>query len=275
MHMHGHLKDSILDFGPVQEFWLFSYERYNGILGNQPNNNRLVEPQLIQRFLRDNFAVSFEYPSEFRENFSSIVVPSNVVGSLGDTLSTPTTTQHEFPSKFSRGVFDADSLDVLKTLFCKINPEYSDDEVTVNSIYLKYASFTYNNKTFLSSGCRRHRMYLVNALWKENLYGTALTTLPDSDRLESNIRPVNVHYYIKSTFVVNDTPFSLCFAYVSWLFPHPKQYFLGKPVELWCNMQESFGLHSFIPLDTILCRCGYGTRLHDGENLLVVVSLVE
>ena len=39
MHLHCHLKDIILDFGPVQEFWLFSFERYNGILGNQPTNN--------------------------------------------------------------------------------------------------------------------------------------------------------------------------------------------------------------------------------------------
>lgn len=45
MHLHLHLKDSILDFGPVYAFWLFSYERYNGILGAVPTNNRAVEPQ--------------------------------------------------------------------------------------------------------------------------------------------------------------------------------------------------------------------------------------
>ena len=35
MHMHGHIKEIIRDFGPVYAFWLFSYERYNGILGHQ------------------------------------------------------------------------------------------------------------------------------------------------------------------------------------------------------------------------------------------------
>ena len=39
MRLHGHLKEVINDFGSVYEFWLFSFERYNGILGNQPHNN--------------------------------------------------------------------------------------------------------------------------------------------------------------------------------------------------------------------------------------------
>ena len=32
MHMHTHLADCVLDYGPVYSFWLFSFERYNGIL---------------------------------------------------------------------------------------------------------------------------------------------------------------------------------------------------------------------------------------------------
>ena len=30
MHLHGHIKDCILDFGPVYSFWLFSFKRLNG-----------------------------------------------------------------------------------------------------------------------------------------------------------------------------------------------------------------------------------------------------
>ena len=39
MHMHCHLIDILKNYGPVHRFWLFSFERYNGVLGNQPNNN--------------------------------------------------------------------------------------------------------------------------------------------------------------------------------------------------------------------------------------------
>ena len=38
MHMHGHLKEVIEDYGPIQEIWLFSFERYNRILGKQSNS---------------------------------------------------------------------------------------------------------------------------------------------------------------------------------------------------------------------------------------------
>ena len=51
--MHSHLADCILDYGPVYSFWLFSFERYNGILGGYSTNNKSVELQLIRKFLRD------------------------------------------------------------------------------------------------------------------------------------------------------------------------------------------------------------------------------
>ena len=60
------------DFGPVYAFWCFSFERYNGILGSQPNNNRSIEPQLMSRFLRDNFVYSFNFPTQFCEDFSPV-----------------------------------------------------------------------------------------------------------------------------------------------------------------------------------------------------------
>ena len=50
MHLHGHLKECVLDFGPLRSYWLFAFERYNGILENQPTNNANIEPQLMRKF---------------------------------------------------------------------------------------------------------------------------------------------------------------------------------------------------------------------------------
>ena len=33
MHLHLHIKEVVLNFGTVYGFWLFTYEHYNGILG--------------------------------------------------------------------------------------------------------------------------------------------------------------------------------------------------------------------------------------------------
>lgn len=54
IHFHCHLASCIREFGPIHSYWLFPFERYNGLLGNQPTNNRSIELQLMRRFQRDN-----------------------------------------------------------------------------------------------------------------------------------------------------------------------------------------------------------------------------
>ena len=34
MHLHGHLKECVNEFGPFHGFWCFSFERYNASLGH-------------------------------------------------------------------------------------------------------------------------------------------------------------------------------------------------------------------------------------------------
>ena len=42
MHLHGHLKECLSDFGPFHGFWCFSFKRYNGVLGAYHTNNRSI-----------------------------------------------------------------------------------------------------------------------------------------------------------------------------------------------------------------------------------------
>ena len=50
MHLHCHLAECIRDFGPIYSFWLFSFERYNGMLGKFPTNCKRIESQVMERF---------------------------------------------------------------------------------------------------------------------------------------------------------------------------------------------------------------------------------
>ena len=49
MHLHGHLVSCVRQYGPLYSFWLFSFERYNGILGNISNNEHNIEILNSQR----------------------------------------------------------------------------------------------------------------------------------------------------------------------------------------------------------------------------------
>lgn len=50
MHLHFHLKDCLLDYGPVHSFWCFPFERMNGIMGKYHTNNDMIEEQLCKNF---------------------------------------------------------------------------------------------------------------------------------------------------------------------------------------------------------------------------------
>ncbi len=54
IHLHAHLAECVMDFGPISTFWLFSFERFNGVLGDEPTNNRSIEIQMMNRFVNDN-----------------------------------------------------------------------------------------------------------------------------------------------------------------------------------------------------------------------------
>ena len=69
MHLRTHMKQYILDFGPVYCFCLFSFERYNGMLGNLPNNKRNIEPQVMRKFCTENIALNLEKTSTVSRTF--------------------------------------------------------------------------------------------------------------------------------------------------------------------------------------------------------------
>ncbi|KAG2191165.1 hypothetical protein INT47_006510 [Mucor saturninus] len=60
MHLHMHLRESMLDFGPVYAFWLYSFERYNGKLKNIKTNRRNgFEVTFMKVFLEKGFISNF------------------------------------------------------------------------------------------------------------------------------------------------------------------------------------------------------------------------
>ena len=69
MHLHCHLKECVIDCGPVHAFWFFSFERFNGILGTMQVNGRSVEIQLMRKLIARRFVSDVKFPNEFQEHF--------------------------------------------------------------------------------------------------------------------------------------------------------------------------------------------------------------
>ena len=62
LHMHCHLKECLLDFGPAASFWLFSFERMNGLLGSFHTSNKSVEIELFRKFIVTQQVCSVVWP---------------------------------------------------------------------------------------------------------------------------------------------------------------------------------------------------------------------
>ena len=122
------------------------------------------------------------------------VCMNRVAGSLLDAMS-PDDGHISLPTKYTRGMLTTTEIDVLKQLVIKItnNPSVS---CTVNSIFLKYSSFSIDGKYFRS--CNKSKLpAVVLATWDENLYASPPTQLPSSSLLPptSIVRPVNIIIY--------------------------------------------------------------------------------
>ena len=77
LHLHLHLCCCLQDFGPGHAFWLYAFERYNGILGSFHTNNTRIESQLVQKFLEGNQQVlvtkcTMKWMKSFRKCFWNI-----------------------------------------------------------------------------------------------------------------------------------------------------------------------------------------------------------
>jgi len=274
-HLHGHLKEILLDYGPSQELWLFSYERYNGLLGKLPTNNNAIEPQLMQKFLRENFSYSLSCPENFKEGFLMYDIPDRITGSVRETLLPNNIDKISLPKKRKRATLDGRSKGNLKILFCKLHPGIREHEVVVNTIIEKYSSVSLNGKTF-STSSKSTAPYIASGIWNEALFGSPPTPLPDSYLPTANIRPVEVKYYLKVSFTIMATTTTIIFANVRWLLPHPHRYSIGKPAELWHNgLYEHNGSHTFLPVEQLTFRCAHGLIDFNHEALRVVVPIIE
>ena len=73
IHLHGHLASFIKDFGPVYSFWLFPYERLNGILGSYHSNSHNISAQSMTRFLDHDLYSTYKWPEEMCDTFYPLI----------------------------------------------------------------------------------------------------------------------------------------------------------------------------------------------------------
>ena len=170
MHLHCHLKECICNYDPVYNFWLYSYERYNGILEHFPSSNRLLdhEIQMMQRFFNE-FKLSTVVEDLPKECYPELqeIFKSNLDPCLKESLHATTNdlqlflTQRNlpsisdwklsllvnyllFPPSYICSSFDSSLKLQLKDTYNLLYPSNMLGDINVNATFKKYRSIEYN-----------------------------------------------------------------------------------------------------------------------------------
>ena len=80
MHLHLHLKQCLIDFGPSHAFWCYSFKRCSGILGTFLTNNKSVEVQFMKKFIR----------SQLLQSIANDITDTELLGMFPSSYSTCT-----------------------------------------------------------------------------------------------------------------------------------------------------------------------------------------
>ena len=291
MHMHTHLVECIKDYGPVYAFWLFSFERYNGILGNYRTNNRSVEVQFMQHFMHDvqvdNLNIPVECLNVQTTTMQQLFNKDLSTGTLNDMCSEHSMeycaviacsklSVHDVPTSIwsisapyclsgaaSEHYLDGDSTLYLANAYQVM---YKQDVINTH-ISFRAMSYTYiknGNTVYGSIGSRSKRSCYILAAWcgKDG----------HVDKTTEELRPGHVMNYFQHNYTMLGNTKSHIFAFVKWYQHYQSHHATSSQV--WCaNLYEPFGPASFLPVQRIHSQfVAASTKLND-ESVLYICPL--
>ena len=299
MHLHCHLAQCILDFGPIYGFWLFSFERYNGILGNYPTNKREIEAQLFKRFIYDLSPADFTEPTlfqtEMEEIFKSMESTDKKRGSLL-MQSTETSDFEEVTKSSSSCVISEKKWDMSTSFLARVRGKRlgsvtenempylrqmykylygaleSDSSFIISPSYMETNEVYYLENTLGSKNGRSKRSSMICAHWcsEDGIIH------PQNEMLGSECRAGQVQKYVVHKVIYQGQEKQHILAKVHWHADLPQSTKSNlvdlKPTQVWSTAIVLSGSALFIPIQRIKCRAVHTVERHRGKNILFVCS---
>ena len=294
MHLHLHLKDTILDYGPLHSTWCFSFERYNGILGSLPTNKRSIEVQFMRRFIKSQRILSLSYkvndkelvqilPTINPQDTSSLVVAhdTDVINLLqlshGPFNSTNLYADNDYIKLLGSGteyVFTSLEMKDLCNFYCQLHANAGKEIEYVSPFYKYYGRVSIGGDilgSLLNSKSARSSS-VIAAYWPT--YGSDLNNFDHSQRSIGKVQ-----YYIQHTVTLkemssrtsNIVHFTL--AYVHWMDYHHDNRRYGTSATVCANSVKEVSMCSFIPVLRIFAKCATCCTDLTDENVFVACPI--
>lgn len=283
MHLHCHLIDIVRDYGPIYSFWLFSFERYNGLLGAVPTNKRNIELQMFRRFQRSQAVFLRQVPALCADMQSGVLVSSISDGGprqqRGSLHVAPRDIHELLPlikmsgrdsnvtqcnwsafvnyynlcGKMSIHVLSDDETRHLCEMYCIIYAKNSQ-QIDILPTAARYHSIKLNGEVFGSISSRSRRSAKIAAFWPDSSGSGKICVRPSPLETEW---PCEVLYFVVHHIEVDGRKLPHLMANVRWYqnTPDDIKESLGKPYEVWhSNIFLPDGPASFIPVQRFKCK---------------------
>ena len=279
MHMVCHLKDLILDYGPVTGFWCFSFERYNGILENMQKSWINPEKQLFFKFT-DLQLVNTQTISIAEDDFVSIAFKT--ITMLRNSSATRNTGSVQ--------LMGYESIDLIQQLSsrtgptCHIDPEekqyhgiiqplykkcLTDEEIEhighvykalypnnrivhVSRFCSKFKKLIINGEEFISEKSRSQRSPSIFAHWP-SLSGRIDTT-GNAPYQVGNVKSFICHQ-VSFEHDEGVKTINALLAFVQWYKQHPRRNHFHHSIIVCRTLFRTISNASFIPVSRIMGRC--------------------
>ena len=268
MHLHNHLKEVILDHGPVTSFWCFSFERFNGIMGSTTTNKRSVELQLMRKLLISRQLKDMKLPDMYKDEFLSLCSPSE--SDVPEVAPPNWCVKYEFvniakqaplhgvnwrnysgltkPSNYKLVHLDEDDAALLREVYAIMYPGREIEMANLAEIIQKFGALKIWSTTFGSKMQPRGiRSSKILASWPAD----DGQVLRDTFLLSAG----TVRYFFKHSIQLGDEHVWHYFTCMKWYIPHEQSGSLyGNPVRVCKNNFYPGGPSSFMPVQRIFSR---------------------
>ena len=153
--------------------WLFSFERYNGILGSYHTNNKTVEIQIMRKFMTSGILANMQYnlPEDYKNFFffsckaqidskgifgeTDVVKPQLMMASCGPLHGKESVwtdlTSIRFESSYKLASLDQDELNMLRSVYITMYPKVTEASLALATLYKKYKSLSVCGERYAST----------------------------------------------------------------------------------------------------------------------------
>ena len=257
MHLHCHIQECLVDYGPGYSIWAFACERLNGYLGSVPTNHNSIEVQLMRKFTSTQ---------QILQLYSMCDDPA-LQELLNDFQVSKGSLQYEALPDLPFTTLSAANIEIINKSCRQLYPIkeacFSSAELECIDTSLKTYFGTEYDRTLMLHKVSRAIVYCdilygsVNSIHSKS---SLVYIKSDSDNI---IAPAFVQKYIIVTTILKQgtnktVPITL--ACINWLQSHQHKDWYGAPVEVWRNFHPSIHPDAYVPVTGLLYRCAYITE---------------